>query len=223
MDNRCIGVFDSGLGGLTCVKELISQLPDESIVYFGDTGRVPYGTRSNETIIKYVESDINFLKTFDIKMIVVACGTASSVALEHIKDNYDIPIIGVVAPTVARAVETTKNGKIGILGTAGTIRSGKYASAIRELMPSAQIYSQPCPLFVPLAENGYFNKEATRLIAQDYLLPMKEAGVDTVILGCTHYPLLQGVIREILGEGVSLINSGLEAAKYVRSILDRRR
>ncbi len=215
MDTRPIGVFDSGLGGLTVVKELKKELPNENIIYFGDTGRVPYGSRGTDTIIRYVKQDISFLKTFDIKAIVVACGTASAVALPVIKDNYDLSILGVVEPTAAYAKAVTKNKKIGILGTNATISSGVY----QRLLTGYEIYTKACPLFVPLVENGYAEAEAARLIAADYLSEMKENNVDTIILGCTHYPLLYKAISDIMGEGVTLINSGVPTAKELKRIL----
>lgn len=217
MDNRPIGVFDSGLGGLTVVKELKKELPNENIIYFGDTGRVPYGSRGKDTIINYVKQDINFLKSFDIKAIVVACGTASAVALPIVKDNYDISIMGVVEPTASFAKQVTKNKKIGILGTNATIKSGVY----QKLLEGYEIYTKACPLFVPLVENGYAESEAARLIAQDYLAEMKEKGVDTIILGCTHYPLLTKVISDIMGSEVNLINSGVPTAKYLKEQLEK--
>ena len=214
-----IGVFDSGLGGLTNVKELNKLLPDENIIYFGDTGRVPYGSRSKETIIKYTLQDIRFLKSFPIKAIVVACGTVSSIALDTIKDTIDIPIIGVVEPTCKKAMETTRNGKIGIIGTEGTIKSGSYRNKMQKANSKLEIYEKACPLFVPLVENGYVKKDATYLIAQEYLQPLKEKGVDTLILGCTHYPLLSEVIGDIMGNDVRLINPGVETAVYTKEFL----
>lgn len=214
MNHKAIGVFDSGLGGLTAVRELMQVLPKEDIVYFGDTGRVPYGSRSEETIIKYTMQDIRFLKSFDIKIIICACGTASSVALPHIQS--EIPVIGVVESAVQAAVKATKSGRIGIIGTEGTIRSGAYERLLQEAGMQAQPVS--CPMFVPLVENGYAQSEAARLIARDYLGQFKE--VDTLILGCTHYPLLKKVIGELMGDGVTLIDSGAECARRVRNYLD---
>ncbi len=210
MDNRPIGVFDSGLGGLTVVKELMTQMPNESIVYFGDTGRVPYGTRSRETIIKYAVQDIKFLMTFDIKAIIIACGTASSVALDYVTEKFDIPIIGVVNPTANAAALATKNNKIGILGTTGTINSGSYQKHIAEID------------FVPLVENGYTDNKVAHLVAEEYLEPMISAGVDTIILGCTHYPLLSNVISDIMGSEITLIDSGVPTSAYVHNMLSSR-
>lgn len=212
MDNRPVGVFDSGLGGLTAVKELLDVLPHERIIYFGDTGRVPYGTRSDQTIIKYVRQDIRFLQKFDIKAILVACGTASSVALSDVAQDCPVPLLGVVQPAAERAAFISKNRRVGVIGTPGTIRSGAYRRALLSLDCSISIFESPAPLFVPLVENGYFDKssQVCRLVAQDYLNPIKKAGVDTLILGCTHYPLLRDVIADIMGDGVHLIDPGAE-------------
>lgn len=220
MDNRSIGVFDSGLGGLTAVKQIMRELPDESIVYFGDTGRVPYGTRSKETIIKYSKNDVNFLIDKGVKLIVVACGTVSSVALPALKKEYDIPIIGVVEPAARAAADRTKNGKIGIIGTPGTIKSGSYERLLKEIMPNAETFSAACPLFVPLVENGHFDTEVARLVTGEYLESIKNQGVDTLILGCTHYPLLERTISEYMGESVALINAGAEVAKLLKLYFD---
>jgi len=219
MDNRVVGIFDSGLGGLTCVKEVMNILPDEKIVYFGDTGRVPYGTRSPQTIIKYVESDIKFLRTFDIKMIIIACGTASSVALETVQNKNSLPIMGVLIPAVEAAMRVTR-GRIGVIGTPGTIHSGKYESEIKNINSEAFVISQACPLFVPLVENGYFKHEATYLIAKEYLKPLKEANVDTIIMGCTHYPLLKDTIYDIMDGKVNLIDPGYEASLSLKKYLE---
>lgn len=220
MDNRKIGVFDSGLGGLTAVKEIMKLFPNESIVYFGDTGRVPYGTRSKETILKYTRDDINFLLKNDVKMIVIACGTASSAALPEIKNDFNIPIYGVVEAGAREAARVSKNGRIGIIGTSATIKSGSYVEYIKKYNPSAQTFERACPMFVPLVENGYFNSEVTRLIIEEYLQEIREADVDTLILGCTHYPLLKEAIAGYMGEGVKLISPGEEVAKYLKGEID---
>lgn len=212
MDNRPIGIFDSGLGGLTCVREVMNIMPNEDIIYFGDTGRVPYGTRSSATIVKYVRQDINFLRGFDIKFIVIACGTASSAALPHITTEYDTDIIGVVDPASKLAAETTKNGVIGVLGTKGTINSGKYSEKIGNLNPDIKVISNACPMFVPVVENGYADSEIAYILAREYLKPLTDGGVDTIILGCTHYPLLRKTIQDIVGDSVTLIDSGSSAA-----------
>lgn len=216
MDNRKIGVFDSGLGGLTAVKEIMSLFPNESIVYFGDTGRVPYGTRSKETILKYTYDDINFLLSRDVKMIVIACGTASSAALPEIKTEFNVPIYGVVDSGAYEAARVTKNNKIGIIGTTATIKSGAYNKYLAEYNNKVQTFEKACPLFVPLVENGHFDTPVTELVVEEYLKDIKDAGVDTLILGCTHYPLLKSAISKYMGDGVTLISPGEEVAKFLR-------
>lgn len=220
MNNKSIGVFDSGLGGLTAVKQIMQELPNENIIYFGDTGRVPYGTRSRDTILKYTRGDIRFLNTFDVKVIVIACGTASSISMPAIKDEFDVSIVGVVDATVYAAVRATKNKKIGIIGTTGTIKSGSYEKQIKEYDSGMQTFVRACPMFVPLVENGYFDTEVTRLIVEEYLKEIREQGVDTLILGCTHYPLLKKAIREYMGDDVTLIDPGVEVSKYLKKKLD---
>lgn len=219
MDNRPIGIFDSGLGGLTCVKKVMELLPNEDIIYFGDTGRVPYGSRSSDTIVKYTRQDIRFLKTFNIKFIIIACGTASSAALPMIQDEFSTEIIGVLNPACRAAAKATRNGKIGVIGTAGTVRSGKYAETLQGINPEFQVLSKACPMFVPLVENGYIQSEVTDLIAKEYLKELKTQGIDTLILGCTHYPLLKETIKGIMGETVTLIDAGAEAAIYAKERL----
>lgn len=191
MDNRPIGVFDSGLGGLTAMRELIRTLPNESILYFGDTGRVPYGSRGREIIRKYAKQDMNFLIRHDVKAVLAACGTVSSVARD-IGDALPVPYFDVLRPTARAAVEQTKNGKIGIIGTAATIASGSYRKEIERLAPKTEVFEQACPLFVPLVENAFVSPDdpIPRLTAERYLTPIREAGVDTLILGCTHYPII---------------------------------
>ena len=220
MDNRAIGIFDSGLGGLTCVKKVMEIMPGEDIIYFGDTGRVPYGTRSPETLVKYVKQDINFLESFNIKLIIIACGTASSAALPRIKDEIKTEIIGVLDPACKAAAEATRNGKIGVIGTQGTINSGKYTQTLKGINQELEIFSTACPLFVPLVENGYTSGEIVDLVAHDYLDNIKKEGVDTLILGCTHYPLLALEIQRIMGDGVKLINSGAETAVEAKRYLE---
>lgn len=222
MKNKPIGVFDSGLGGLTAVKELIKILPSEDIVYFGDTSRVPYGAKSNETIIRYARQDLNFLSTFGIKAALVACGTASSVAIDRIKDAYTFPVFGVIDSTVNAALSSTKNKKIGIIGTPATIKSNAYASKIAQLSPECETLSVACPLFVPLVENGHIDSEdeITKQVVKLYLSQIKDFGADTVILGCTHYPILAKAIGNFVGDDVILVNSGREAAKSVYQYLD---
>ena len=221
MDNRPIGVFDSGMGGLTAVRRMRELLPNEQIIYFGDTGRVPYGTRSNETIIKYTRQDVAFLKSFDIKAIVVACGTVSSVALETVSRETEVPMIGVVWPACAKALAATRNGKIGVIGTPGTIRSDSYARMLRAARPDLTVISRPCPLFVPLVENGrvHTGDIVIETVVAEYLTELRDAGVDTLILGCTHYPLLEEVIGAFMGPDVALIDPGASAAENIRSML----
>ena len=217
MDGRPIGVFDSGLGGLTTVKKLAEFLPGEDIIYLGDTGRVPYGSRSRETIIKYACQDAAFLTGFNIKAMVIACNTACSVAFKLLDSMYGIPVYEVISAPAEAAAALTKNGKIGVIGTAATIRSGAYEAALRETGTELLVFSEPCPLFVPLAENGRTGADdiAALDIAEGYLAGLRESGVDTVILGCTHYTLLREVISKVMGSGVTLVDSGAEAAKLV--------
>ncbi|NLG92092.1 MAG: glutamate racemase [Clostridiales bacterium] len=220
MDNRPIGVFDSGLGGLTAVKELLRILPKENIVYFGDTGRVPYGSRSRETIMKYAKQDMAFLQSKNVKMIIAACGTVSSVA-SGIGDNLSLPFTGVLKPTAAAAAAVTKNKRIGIIGTTATIRSGSYRRELQAIDPRIEVFEKDCPLFVPLVENGFIDdgEEVTRLIAERYLAPLKDAGVDTLIMGGTHYPIIRSIISGVLGSGVTLIDSGRETALFCAETL----
>ncbi len=222
MDKRPIGVFDSGLGGLTCVKQLQAIMPNEDIIYLGDTGRVPYGTRSPQTIIKYAEQDIAFLKSKDVKLIVIACGTVSSVALPHIDVKDDPPIIGVVDCTAYAAAMTTKNKKIAVLGTPSTIKSRSYVNRLHDIDPDLSVTGIACPMFVPLVENGYIDADntVTTLIAKQYISKIKEE-VDTVILGCTHYPLIRGCIQKLLPKA-QLIDSGKEAALLAKAKLEKR-
>ena len=217
MDSRPIGVFDSGLGGLTTVRELCRLLPGEDIVYFGDTGRVPYGSRSKETIIRYARQDVAFLRTYDLKLIVIACGTVSTTALDILANENPIPVLGVVAPAPAAAAQTTQNGRIGLIGTQASIRSGAYERRIAREDPSIQVLTEACPLFVPLVENGRFRPGdiVAETVAAEYLAPMREAGVDTLVLGCTHYPLLTEVIGACMGPEVALINVGATCAAAV--------
>ena len=213
VDSRPIGVFDSGLGGLTVVRQLLRRLPCEDIVYFGDTGRVPYGTRSREVIDKYARQDCRFLRSEGVKLIIAACGTVSSAA-PHVLEEQPLPAFGVVGPAAAAAVRQTKNGRIGVIGTPATIHSGAFCRHISQLNPAVQVFAKACPLFVPLVENGWIGREdeVTRLTALRYLEPLREQGVDTLILGCTHFPLLADGIADIMGEGVILVDSGREAA-----------
>ena len=214
-----IGVFDSGLGGLTVMKEIMHSLPEENIIYFGDTARVPYGSKSRETIIHYVEQILHFMEERDVKAIVVACGTASAYALEAVRHKVSVPIIGVVRPGVRAAASVTKNGHVGVIGTEASVKSGLYESLLHNINPALSVTSTACPLFVPLAEEGLWEDEITTLVAKRYLLPMKEQGVDTLIMGCTHYPLLEHTIRQVMGPDVKLVNIGVETAAVLRRIL----
>lgn len=219
MDNRAIGVFDSGLGGLSAVKELKRVLPKENIIYFGDTGRVPYGTRSLKTLHRYTNEDIAFLKTKDVKMIVAACGTVSSTITDEMIKNAQSEFLGVVSPTAKVAVLSSKTGKIGVIGTSATVRSGAFEKEIKRLAPSAEVFSKACPLFVPLVENGLVSGEITKAVAKMYLSDLPE--IDTLVLGCTHFPLLKETIAEIL-PNVTLIDSGKAVADEVKRVLEQK-
>jgi len=216
---RPIGVFDSGVGGLTVVKELIRQLPDEDIVYFGDIARVPYGIKSKETIIRFSIENILFLLKKEVKLICVACNTVSSVALPVIKHHFKVPIVGVIIPGVREAVYATQNKRIGVIGTRGTIKSKTYEFEIKQLDPKVKVIAVSCPLFVPFVEEGWIEGGVVLEVARIYLQPLKDARVDTVILGCTHYPILKPVIKEVLGEDVTLIDSAKQVAMEVKKVL----
>lgn len=221
MDNRPIGIFDSGLGGLTAVRALRKILPHENIVYFGDTARVPYGTRGVETIKKFALSDLKFVNSLDVKAVLAACGTVSSVAMPELKSASEVYITGVVEATAKKALESTKNGFIGIVGTSATIKSGSYVKYINSHDPSVKTIAKACPMFVPLVENGYSSAEdpVVKLVVEEYLSEMKELGVDTVILGCTHYPILREAIGNFLGNNVVLVDSGSESASEIAAYL----
>lgn len=220
---NAIGVFDSGLGGLTAVRELRRILPGEDIVYFGDTGRVPYGTRGRDIIVEYAKQDIAFLLSKGVKAVIAACGTVSSTLPAEVAASLPVPYMGVVESAARAAVLATKTGRIGVIGTPATVASGSYPAAIRRLMPGAAITATACPLFVPLVENGYFGVQnpVTRLVAQDYLKDVKSAGADTLILGCTHYPLIAPVLADLMGPGVTLVDVGCAAAQSARHMLER--
>ena len=217
-----IGIFDSGIGGLTVAKRIIAMLPNENIVYFGDTARVPYGSKSNETVVEYSYQDAQFLINKNVKLIIVACNTASSIAIDKLKEKFDIPIIGMIEPGTHLALESTKNGKIGVIGTEATISNRAYSNELHSINKDLSIIEKPCPLFVPIAEEGWLDHEATKLIAREYLQDLIDFGVDTVILGCTHYPLLSGVIQKIMGDDVKLIDSGMAASLEVEDYLNGR-
>ncbi len=214
-----IGVFDSGVGGLTVAREIMRQLPDENIVYFGDTARLPYGSKSKESIIRFSRQIIRFLQTRHVKAIVIACNTATAQALETVRQEFDTPIIGVIEPGARAAIHETKNKKIGVAGTEGTILSQMYTRVIHELEPEAEVMGKACPLFVPLVEEGFTKHHITEEVIDIYLREMKESEVDTMILGCTHYPLLRSAIIEYMGEGVHIVNPAYEAAMDLKKLL----
>ncbi|MCH8325030.1 MAG: glutamate racemase [Bacteroidetes bacterium] len=218
---RPIGIFDSGIGGLTVVKRLAATLPNENLIYFGDTARVPYGSKSNSTVIEYALQDAKFLTTKNVKAIVVACNTASSVAISVLKDKYEIPIIGMIEPGTEFALKTTRNKKIGIIGTRTTTDNKAYSKALKKADKNINVFEKACPLFVPLAEEGWTKHKATYKIAEEYLAELREQNIDTLILGCTHYPILAEVIQEVIGKNVKLIDSGIAAAELVRTEIER--
>lgn len=221
MDNRPIGVFDSGLGGLTAVRSLRQILPEEDLIYFGDTGRVPYGGRSRETILQYARQDVRFLRSFNLKAILIACGTVSTTSLETLQAENDLPIVGVVEPTCRRALAVTKTKKVGMIATLASVRSGAYEAALRRLDPGVEVMGKPCPLFVPLVESGRIRRGdvVIETVAREYLEPMLETGMDTLILGCTHYPLLTDILSDICGPGVTLVSAGEESAFELKRLL----
>ncbi len=214
-----IGVFDSGVGGLTVAREIMRNLPFERIVYFGDTARVPYGSKSRESIIRFSRQIIHFLQEEHVKAIVVACNTASAYALDEVQKDLDIPIIGVVKPGAKVAAQATRNKRIGVIGTKGTIGSNIYADYIHEIDPEITVVGKACPLFVPLVEEGWLKDPVTVEVAQRYLQELQEQDVDTLVMGCTHYPLLRSVLRELLGERVTLVNPAYETAQSLKQLL----
>ncbi len=224
-DNRPIGVFDSGIGGLTVLREIWAACPGESTVYFGDNSRAPYGTKSKSTVIRYSLQNLKFLESKNVKMIVVACNTASAYAYEALKAAADVPAVEVVTPGAAAACRATHNGRIGIIATNATVSTGVYKTAVESAaeslgLGSLEITQKACPLFVSLAEEGWWDTEVTKLTAEEYLKPLKDAGVDTLVLGCTHYPLLANVIQKVMGESVKLVNTGVATAQTVRNVLE---
>lgn len=221
MDLRPIGVFDSGLGGLTAVRVLRRILPEENLIYFGDTARVPYGGRSRETLMKYARQDLRFLRSFDLKAVLIACGTVSTTSLDMLQRENDLPIVGVVEPTCRRALAVTKSRRVGMIATLASVRSGAYEAALRRLDSGVEVFCQPCPLFVPLVENGRFQAGdvVIETVAREYLTPLLEWGADTLILGCTHYPLLEEVIAGVCGPGVTLVSAGEESAFELKRLL----
>ncbi|MGD8414845.1 MAG: glutamate racemase [Candidatus Latescibacterota bacterium] len=222
MGERPIGVFDSGIGGLTVLKELLDHLPGESFVYFGDTARVPYGTKSGDTVRRFSRENVKFLLERGVKSIVVACNTASAEALPMLQREFPVPIVGVIEPGVRAAAEATGNGRIGVIGTAATIRSGAYQAGISQLRESADVTAAPCPLFVPLAEEGWVDHPVTELVAREYLQQFRDRDVDTLVLGCTHYPLLKPVIGRVMGSLVRLVDSAVETAREMKRVIQSR-
>ena len=218
-NNAPIGVFDSGVGGLTVAKEIMRQMPNEELIYFGDTARVPYGSKSKETIIKFSRQIVHFLKTKHVKAIVIACNTASALALDAIEAEEELPILGVVKPGARTAIETTKNGHIGIIGTEATINSGLYSEYIHQMSKQTEVYAKACPLFVPLVEENMLFDSVTEQIADRYLNELKQYDIDTLVLGCTHYPLLSYILQKVAGENVTLVNPALETAKELKRVL----
>ncbi|HSV43158.1 MAG TPA: glutamate racemase [Candidatus Bathyarchaeia archaeon] len=217
--NAPIGVFDSGLGGLTVVKAIRKVLPLEDIVYFGDTARVPYGTKSPQSIVKFSQQNAKVLMAEGVKAIVIACNSSSSYALELLQKEFPLPIIGVIQPGVNKALKVAKTGKIGVIATPATIKSQSYQNALIHANPSCRIFAQACPLFVPLVEEGWFTHAVTRQVAQEYLKKMKASRIDALILGCTHYPLLKGILQKVMGRSVSLIDSAHEVACELQELL----
>lgn len=217
--NNPIGVFDSGVGGLTVVKELVRVLPHENIIYFGDTARVPYGTKSKEAVIKFSNEIVDFLMSKNVKLILVACNTASAVALDNITEKAKIKVVGVIESGVNAAISVSKKKKVGVIGTEATIKSKAYENCIKKTDRNFKVVNRACPLFVPLVEEGWINNRASGIIANEYLKFVKKSGVDTVILGCTHYPLLKKTISKVLGRQIQLVDSASEVAKKIKYIL----
>jgi len=221
-DSRAIGVFDSGLGGLTAVRELYRVLPHESVVYFGDTARLPYGSKSKETVTRFAVEIASFLVRHDVKCLLVACNTASSYALDTLEARLEIPVVGVIEPTVRVALAASPQRRIGLIGTVGTVSSGAYLHAITRLAPDAQVTSHACPLFVPLIEEGWLEHPVTRTVAEEYLAELRGTGIEALILGCTHYPLITPLLGSLMGPQVTLVDSGAEAARATATLLEQR-
>jgi glutamate racemase len=219
--DSAIGVFDSGIGGLTVLHQIIETLPKENTVYLGDTARAPYGTKSVETVLRYSFENCRFLVDKGVKMIVVACNTSTAIALNRLKENLAMPVIGVIEPGVRRAIKSTKNKKVGVIGTEATIQSGAYTRALKEKDSKIEVYSRACPLFVPLVEEGWTDNAVVEMTVKAYLGSLKQSGIDTLILGCTHYPLLKKAIRKFMGSAVRLVDSAEETAKEVESLLKK--
>lgn len=218
---KAIGIFDSGVGGLTVLKEIVAKLPWENIIYLGDTARVPYGIRSAETVTRYSFENTNFLLAQEIKLLVIACNTATAISLDEVKKEYPLPVIGVLEPGARAAVAATRSRRVGVIGTEATIASGAYEKAIKRLAPDVEVTSVACPLFVSLAEEGWTDNDVAALVAEKYLASLSGTGIDTLVLGCTHYPLLKAVISRAVGGSITLIDSATETAKDVSSVLEK--
>ncbi len=221
-NHKAIALFDSGVGGLTVVKEIFKQLPGEKIIYFGDTARFPYGPRPHEQVRRFVYEIMDFLQTQEIKALIIACNSATAAGLEYYKERTVLPLIGVIEPGVRAALKQTRKGKVGVIGTQGTIESGAYQDVFRKLAPGMELYSQACPLFVLLVENDLVGTPEARRVAEEYLSPFKDVGIDTLILGCTHYPLMADVIQEVMGPEVQLISSAEETARETRDVMEKK-
>lgn len=222
VSERAIGVFDSGVGGLTVLKELAQQLPHEELIYLGDTARVPYGTKSAATVARYAQEAASFLTALGVKALVVACNTASAVALPMLEAHFGLPVFGVIQPGAARAVQLSRRGRVGVIGTEGTIKSSAYTRAIHALDPAIEVRTSACPLFVPLAEEGWSAHPITRLVIEEYLSPLVAEDIDALVLGCTHYPLLKGLLGDFFGPEVALVDSAQETAASVARVLAER-
>lgn len=220
MNNAPIGIFDSGVGGLTVARDIMRQLPAESIVYFGDMARVPYGSKSKDTIISFSRQIAAFLMEKNVKAIVIACNTASAFALEAVSDMVDVPVIGVIEPGARAANNATKSKRIGIIATEGTVKSGSYSKVLHRINPDLQVFAKACPLFVPLVEEGWLYDEITKEVADRYLYDLLSYDIDTLVLGCTHYPLIRRTISKVTGDGITLINPAYETAKELEKILE---
>lgn len=219
--DSAIGVFDSGIGGLTVLHEIIAALPRENTVYLGDTARSPYGTKSVETVLRYSFENSEFLVEKGVKLVVVACNTSTAIALNRLRESLSVPVIGVIEPGVRRAIQSTKNKKVGVIGTEATIHSGAYTRALKAADPKIEVYSRACPLFVPLVEEGWTDNDVVEMTVKAYLGSLKQSGIDTLVLGCTHYPLLKKAIRKFMGAGVRLVDSAEETAKEVAAALKK--
>lgn len=215
-----IGVFDSGIGGLTVAQEITRLLPNEQIVYFGDTARVPYGTKSKESVVRFSRDNMNVLLKYGVKLVVIACNTSTSWALSILRKEYAVPVIGVIEPGSRRAVEVTRKGCVGVIATQSTVSSRKYETTILRLMPGAKVFQQACPLFVPLVEEGWLDHPVTQKVAEEYLGEMRRHEIDTLILGCTHYPLLKPVLQKVMAKNVTLVDSAMETAREVKALLE---